>query len=75
MRPATAEGEKIDSTPVDAFAILRDGIAGARWAARQRGSGCAGAHDSRFAARSGDGFFHRYSSLSASGRAVSRLIC
>jgi len=26
-----AEGEQIDNTPVDAFAKLRDGIAGARW--------------------------------------------
>lgn len=26
-----AEGELIDNTPVDAFAKLRDGIAGARW--------------------------------------------
>ena len=28
---SAAEGEGIDNTPVDAFAKLRDGIAGARW--------------------------------------------
>lgn len=28
---SATEGERIDNTPVDAFAKLRDGIAGARW--------------------------------------------
>lgn len=28
---SAAEAERIDNTPVDAFAILREGIAGARW--------------------------------------------
>lgn len=28
---SAAEGERIDNTPVNAFARLRDGIAGARW--------------------------------------------
>jgi len=28
---SAAEGERIDNTPVDAFAKLRDGLAGARW--------------------------------------------
>lgn len=28
---SAAEGERIDNTPVDAFAKLREGIAGARW--------------------------------------------
>lgn len=27
----TTEAERIDNTPVDAFAMLREGIAGARW--------------------------------------------
>jgi len=28
---SAAEGERIDNTPIDAFAKLREGIAGARW--------------------------------------------
>ncbi len=28
---SAAEAERIDNTPVDAFAMLREGIAGARW--------------------------------------------
>jgi hypothetical protein len=75
QRPSAAEFDQVDNTPVDAFAILRDGIAGARW---RHDSAAEAALERTIAALQrvqGGGFLHRYSGLSASGRAVFRLIC